>query len=173
MPQKEYDEQIKKIKSFLNGDITSVKQDLTTKMEKASENLEFERAAEIRDQLKYIEETVEKQKIISNDNTQRDIFNYYVDKSWISIQIFFLRQAKLLRRETRMFPLTDAADPEDAFTSFIVQFYGQKNRILPKEILIPSGFDDDTLAEVLNVAVRTPQRGQKNHYLIWLKIMPN
>lgn len=173
MPQKEYDEQIKKIKSFLNGDIAEVKQDLTAKMEKASEQLEFERAAEIRDQLKYIEETVEKQKIISNDNTQRDIFNYYVDKSWISIQIFFLRQAKLLRRETRMFPLTDTTDPEDAFTSFIVQFYGQRNRVLPKEVLVPTGLDNDTLAEVLKVPVRTPQRGQKKHCLIWLKIMPS
>lgn len=73
----------------MNGDIASVKQSLTEKMAQAASNLEFERAAEIRDQLKYIEETVEKQKIISNDNTQRDIFNYYVDKSWISVQIFF------------------------------------------------------------------------------------
>lgn len=165
VPQKEYEEQIKKIKSFLNGDIASVKQSLTEKMAQAASNLEFERAAEIRDQLKYIEETVEKQKIISNDNTQRDIFNYYVDKSWISVQIFFLRQAKLLRRETRMFPLTDATDPEDAFTSFIVQFYGQRNRVLPKEILIPEGFDNATLAEVLKVPVRTPQRGQKRSLL--------
>lgn len=165
VPQKEYEEQIKKIKSFLNGDIASVKQSLTEKMAQAASNLEFERAAEIRDQLKYIEETVEKQKIISNDNTQRDIFNYYVDKSWISVQIFFLRQAKLLRRETRMFPLTDATDPEDAFTSFIVQFYEQRNRVLPKEILIPEGFDNATLAEVLKVPVRTPQRGQKKSLL--------
>lgn len=88
VPKSEYDAQIKKIKSFLNGDIASVKQELTEKMMSASENLEFERAGEIRDQLKYIEETVEKQKIISNDGTQRDIFNFYVDKSWISIQIF-------------------------------------------------------------------------------------
>lgn len=63
VPQKEYEEQIKKIKSFLNGDIASVKQSLTEKMAQAASNLEFERAAEIRDQLKYIEETVEKQKL--------------------------------------------------------------------------------------------------------------
>ena len=110
-------------------------------MTSASKNLEFERAAEIRDQLNYIEETVEKQKIISNDNTQRDIFNFYVDKSWIAIQIFFLRQAKLLRSETRMYPLTDTNDPEDTFASFVVQFYGQKNRILPKEVLVPAKID--------------------------------
>ena len=165
VPKSEYDAQIKKIKSFLNGDIATVKQELTNKMMTASENLEFERAGEIRDQLKYIEETVEKQKIISNDGTQRDIFNFYVDKSWISIQIFFLRQAKLLRRETRMFPLTDTSDPEDAFISFIVQFYGQKNHVLPKEVLVPEGLDNESLAEVLKVAVRTPKRGQKKSLL--------
>lgn len=165
IPETTYDKQIKKIKRFLNGDIAAVKKDLTKKMEAASQDLEFERAAEYRDQLHYIEETVEKQKIISNDSTQRDIFNFYVDKSWISIQIFFLRQAKLLRRETRMFPLTDANDPESEFSSFIVQFYGQRNRVLPKEILVPKGLDNDSLAELLNVKVRTPVRGQKKALL--------
>lgn len=161
VPKSTYDAQIRKIKRFLNGDIAQVKQDLTEKMTQASMDLEFERAAEIRDQLKYIEQTVEKQKIISNDHTQRDIFNFYVDKSWISIQIFFLRQAKLLRRETRLFPLTDTNDPQDAFVSFIAQFYGQRNRVLPKEVLVPVGIDNESLSEVLKVPVRTPQRGQK------------
>ena len=165
VPKCEYDEQIKKIKKFLNGDINWVRQDLNQKMEQAAGKLEFERAGEIRDQLKYIEETVEKQKIISNDNTQRDIFNFYVDKSWISIQIFFLRQAKLLRRETKMFPLTDVTDPEDEFASFIAQFYQQRNRVLPKEVLVPSGIDNEALSEVLHVPVRTPKRGQKKSLL--------
>ncbi|WP_301050091.1 excinuclease ABC subunit UvrC [Lactobacillus intestinalis] len=169
VPKEVYDEQIQKIKRFLNGDIASVKQDLIQKMQEASINLEFERAAEIRDQLKYIEETVEKQKIISNDSTQRDIFNFYVDKSWISIQIFFFRQAKLLRRETRMFALTDENDPEDEFASFIAQFYNQKNRVLPKEILVPEGLDNEGLAEILGVKVRTPKRGQKRELLTMAK----
>lgn len=169
VPKEVYDEQIQKIKHFLNGDIASVKQDLIQKMQEASTNLEFERAAEIRDQLKYIEETVEKQKIISNDSTQRDIFNFYVDKSWISIQIFFFRQAKLLRRETRMFALTDENDPEDEFASFIAQFYNQKNRVLPKEILVPEGLDNEGLAEILGVKVRTPKRGQKRELLTMAK----
>lgn len=165
VPKSTYDAQIRKIKRFLNGDIAQVKQDLTEKMTQASMDLEFERAAEIRNQLKYIEQTVEKQKIISNDHTQRDIFNFYVDKSWISIQIFFLRQAKLLRRETRLFPLTDTNDPQDAFVSFIAQFYGQRNRVLPKEVLVPAGIDNESLSEVLKAPVRTPQRGQKKALL--------
>lgn len=165
VPKEEYDAQIKKIKRFLNGDIAPAKKELTEKMQEASENLEFERAAEIRDQLNYIEQTVEKQKIISHDNTQRDIFNFYVDKSWISIQIFFIRQAKLLRRETKLFPLTDIGNPSEEFMSFIAQFYGQKNHVLPKEVLVPAGTDVDALSEVLKVPVRIPQRGQKRDLL--------
>ena len=165
VPKEEYDAQIKKIKRFLNGDIAPAKKELTEKMQEASENLEFERAAEIRDQLNYIEQTVEKQKIISHDNTQRDIFNFYVDKSWISIQIFFIRQAKLLRRETKLFPLTDLGNPSEEFMSFIAQFYGQKNHVLPKEVLVPAGTDVDALSEVLKVPVRIPQRGQKRDLL--------
>ena len=161
VPKEEYDEQIKKIKSFLNGDIQEVKKDLTQKMTEAASQMEFERAAELRDQLKYIEETVEKQKIISNDHTQRDIFNYYVDHSWISIQVFFLRQAKLLRRESYMFPLTDVTDPEDEMMSFIAQFYNQRNRVKPREVLVPKDLDPDTLAEAIGIPVRVPQRGQK------------
>ncbi|CCK85577.1 UvrABC system protein C [Lactobacillus equicursoris DSM 19284 = JCM 14600 = CIP 110162] len=161
VPKEEYDEQIKKIKRFLNGDIQEVKKDLTQKMTEAASQMEFERAAELRDQLKYIEETVEKQKIISNDHTQRDIFNYYVDHSWISIQVFFLRQAKLLRRESYMFPLTDVTDPEDEMMSFIAQFYNQRNRVKPREVLVPKDLDPDTLAEAIGIPVRVPQRGQK------------
>lgn len=161
----EYDQQIKKIKSFLNGDISWVKKDLTDQMMQASEKMEFERAGDIRDQLKYIEETVEKQKIISNDSTQRDIFNFYAEKSWISIQIFFLRQAKLLRRETKILPLTESNAPEDEFMSFIVQFYQQKNHVLPKEVLVPEKIDLDSLSDVLGITVKAPKRGQKRDLL--------
>ena len=64
-----------------------------------------------------------------------------------------------------MFPLTDTNEPQDAFVSFIAQFYGQRNRVLPKEVLVPAGIDNEALAEVLGVTVRTPQRGQKRALL--------
>ena len=80
VPKAEYTAQIRRIKRFLNGDITKAKQELTVMMDTASKQLKFERAAELRDQIRYIEQTVEKQKIISNDHTQRDIFKFYVDK---------------------------------------------------------------------------------------------
>lgn len=163
VPQSEYEKQIKKIKSFLNGNVSKIKKELEQKMKTASENLEFERAAEIRDQIYYVEMTVEKQKIISNDNTPRDLFAFYMNKGWLSLQIFSIRQARLMKREKRLFPCIDT--PEAELESFILQFYNQKNRILPKEILVPSGMDKETLSEILGIPVKTPQRGQKRDLL--------
>ena len=159
VPREDYDAQIKKIKSFLNGNTASVKKQLLAKMKQASADLEFERAAEIRDQLHYIEVTVEKQKIITNDKTPRDLFNFYLDKGWLSIQVFFIRQTRLMKREKRLFPVVDTAAEE--MTSFILQFYNRKNNILPKEILLPAGLPNHEISEILGVPVRTPQRGEK------------
>ncbi|UQS86480.1 excinuclease ABC subunit UvrC [Nicoliella spurrieriana] len=163
VPKATYDSQIKKIKSFLNGNVSVAKKTITKKMHQAANNLEFERAADLRDQLKYIEVTVEKQKIISKDTTPRDIFNFYFNKGWISIQVFFIRQARLMKRIKRVFPVVNSAEEE--MTSFIVQFYQQRDQPLPKEILVPSVLPKDVLSKVLDVSVRTPQRGQKRDLL--------
>lgn len=163
VPVEAYERNIRKIKSFLNGNVLQIKRELTAKMNDAAAKLEFERAAEIRDQIRYVEMTVEKQKIISNDNTPRDLFNFFMDKGWLSIQVFFIRQARLIKREKRLFPCVDL--PEEELASFILQFYNQKNRILPKEILVPPGIDKKVLNEILGVSVKTPKRGQKRDLL--------
>lgn len=159
VPREEYEKQIKRIKSFLNGNTGQVKRHLKKQMEAAASKMEYERAAEIRDQIHYIEVTVEKQKIISSDETPRDLFNYYIDKGWLSIQIFFIRQARLMKREKRLFPIVDTAVEE--MTSFILQFYNRKNNLHPREILLPKGLPNKEISEILGVPVRTPQRGEK------------
>ncbi|MDA5458581.1 Excinuclease ABC subunit C [Weissella confusa] len=163
VPFTEYLDQIKKIQRFLDGDTREVTKVLQGKMADAAEKLEFERAADLRDQLKFIETTVEKQKIISKDGTPRDLFNFYMDKGWLSVQVFFIRQARLMKREKRTFAIVDS--PEEELTSFILQFYNRKNAVLPKEILVPAGVDKQIISEVLNVPVRTPQRGEKRDLL--------
>lgn len=163
VPFTEYLDQIKKIQRFLDGDTKEVTKVLQGKMADAAEKLEFERAADLRDQLKFIETTVEKQKIISKDGTPRDLFNFYMDKGWLSVQVFFIRQARLMKREKRTFAIVDSAEEE--LTSFILQFYNRKNAVLPKEILVPAGVDKQIISEVLNVPVRTPQRGEKRDLL--------
>ncbi|GAA3604449.1 excinuclease ABC subunit UvrC [Secundilactobacillus similis DSM 23365 = JCM 2765] len=163
VPEATYKRQIEHIKSFLNGNVATVKRHLNQQMTEAAEKLEFERAAEIRDQMHYIEVTVEKQKIISTDRTPRDIFNFYLDKGWLSVQVFFIRQARLIKREKRLFPIVNS-DVEE-MTSFIIQFYNRKNSVLPKEILVPDSLPKDILEEMLPVPVRTPQRGEKRALL--------
>lgn len=164
VPASEYEKQIRHIKSFLNGNVAAAKKMLTKRMNEAADQMEYERAAEIRDQIKYIEMTVEKQKIISNDNTPRDIFNYYLDKGWLSIQIFFIRQSRLIKREKRLFPIIN--DAEEEMVSFIAQFYQQKNQILPKEILVPKSLPTDLISQLAdNTPVRTPVRGTKRDLL--------
>ena len=163
VPPAEYAAQIKRIKSFLNGNTANVKKHLLARMNKAASDLEYERAAEIRDQLHYIEVTVEKQKIISNDKTPRDLFNFYMDKGWLSIQIFFIRQARLMKREKQLFPIVDTAVEE--MTSFILQFYNRRNNILPRELLLPAGLPNKEISEILGIPVRTPERGEKRDLL--------
>ncbi|MCM0583197.1 excinuclease ABC subunit UvrC [Weissella diestrammenae] len=164
VPVAEYQAQIKRIQRFLDGDTKEVAKILNQKMSQAAENLEFERAADIRDQLKFITETVEKQKIISKDGTPRDLFNFYMDKGWLSVQVFFIRQARLLKREKRVFAVVD--DALEELTTFILQFYNRRNAVLPKEILVPRGVDAETISAVLNVPVRVPQRGEKKELMV-------
>ncbi|WP_342505351.1 excinuclease ABC subunit UvrC [Sporosarcina sp. FSL K6-2383] len=157
--QEVYKEMVDDISRFLNGGYKSVKKELTEKMSAAAENLEFERAKEYRDQITNIEAVMEKQVMTMNDFTDRDIFGYSVDKGWMCVQVFFVRQGKLIERDVSLFPLYQ--EPEDELLTFIGQFYGKSEHLLPKEILLPQGIDSELVRELLNVHVLIPQRGKK------------
>ncbi|MGX7393699.1 excinuclease ABC subunit UvrC [Carnobacterium mobile] len=163
VPVEEYKTQIENIKRFLNGDVKEVKKELRAKMMQAAAEQVYERAAEYRDQIHYIETTVERQNIITNDYTTRDVFSFYMNKGWISIQVFFIRQATLIKREATIFPCYDS--PEEELASYIVQFYQEENHLLPKEILVPQEVETTVLAEVLGIAVKIPVRGRKKDML--------
>jgi excinuclease ABC subunit C len=121
--------------------------------------LQFERAAEYRDQINYIEQTVEPQNIMSKQYNDRDVFAFYFDKGWISIQVFLLRQFSIIKRDSALFPVY--SDPEEELTSYIAQFYQEANHTKPKEILVPGNLDNDLIAETVEVKVSTPKRGDK------------
>lgn len=159
----QYKEMTQEIVKFLNGGYVDIKKSLVKKMEDAAENLEFERAKEYRDHIAHIDATMEKQKMISTDFTDRDVFGFAVDKGWMCVQVFFVRQGKLIERDVSMFPLFD--EPEEEFLTFLGQFYNQENHIKPKEVLLPSSIDLELASELLNVKVLQPQRGQKKDLL--------
>lgn len=161
--QEEYDVQIQKIRRFFNGNTREIQDDLTNKMLKASEHLDFEKAADYRDQLSYIQTTVEKQNIMSTDYDQMDVFGYTLDRGWLSIQVFMLRQGSILKREAAIFP--SYTSPEDEVSTFIAHFYFEQEHLMPRTILVPTDIDRETLEAVLNVDVVTPIRGRRKSML--------
>ncbi|WP_167629481.1 excinuclease ABC subunit UvrC [Listeria valentina] len=148
------------IVSFLNGGYKDVKRELNEKMEEAASEMEFEKAAEFRDQINAIETTLEKQKMTMNDFVDRDVFGYAIDKGWMCVQVFFIRQGKLIEREVSQFPFYNDADED--FLTFIGQFYQKANHIPPKEIFLPNDVDDEAVAALLpDTKILVPARGKK------------
>ncbi|MBU8905105.1 excinuclease ABC subunit UvrC [Desertibacillus haloalkaliphilus] len=144
---------------FLNNGHQQVKQELTEKMNSASEQLDFERAKEFRDLIKHIEAVMEKQKMTISDQIDRDVFAYSYDKGWMCVQVFFIRQGKLIERDVSIFPFYGEASED--FLTYIGQFYLKKEHMKPKEILVPSGTDQELVAQLLEVKVFEPKRGKK------------
>ncbi|MBM7584884.1 excinuclease ABC subunit C [Bacillus pakistanensis] len=154
-----YKEMTDQIASFLNGGYKEIKKELTEKMKEAAESLEFERAKELRDQIQHIEATMEKQKMTMTDFTDRDIFGYAFDKGWMCVQVFFVRQGKLIERDVSMFPIYD--QPEEEFLTFIGQFYSKANHFKPKEIYLPEKVNSELVFGLLQTKVYQPQKGRK------------
>ncbi|AWE08255.1 excinuclease ABC subunit C [Lysinibacillus sp. 2017] len=157
--KKVYDEMIEEISKFLNGGVEDVKRQLEAKMLDAAEKLEFERAKEFRDLMTHIDSIMQKQKIITDDLSNRDVFGYAVEKGWMCVQVFFVRQGKLIERDVSVFPIYD--EPEQEFLTFVGHFYNEPNHLLPKEIFIPQGIDENILQKLLNIKIVIPKRGQK------------
>lgn len=163
--KKEYQEQINRIKRFFNGDVAEIKETLKSKMLQASEKLDFESAADYRDQLDYIETTLEKQSIMSQEYDNMDVFAYYFDKAWIAIQVFMLRQGSILKSKADIFPLYGDKNPEEEATTYIARFYQEEKHLMPRAVIVPSDIDHEILQEIFQVPVQTPLRGKKRRLL--------
>ena len=96
---------------------------------------------------------------MSADQTVRDVFGYSVNKGWMCIQVFFIRQGNLIEREATMFPLQQT--PEEEFYTFIGQFYQLNQHFLPREVHVPSNLDTTMIGSVVDTKILSPQRGQK------------
>ncbi|MCR0377690.1 excinuclease ABC subunit UvrC [[Clostridium] innocuum] len=152
-----YADMVSGIQKFMRGDVREMLDTLHREMEQASEELLFEKAQEKLSLIHAIEHVTAKQQIDFKDRKDRDVFGYYVDKGYISIQGFFLRGGKLLERTLSIEPLYE--NEADAFVSFILQYYA--NNPLPQEILIPKEYDITHLEEILDTKILQPLRGDK------------
>lgn len=165
--QQENERIVEEICKFLDGGHEAMKTQLTEKMMQAAEEMEFERAKELRDQIRNIEAVMEKQKVTFTDTVDRDIIGFAVEKGWMCIQVFYMRKGKMIQRDTSMFPYY--GDETEDFMSFAAQFYYDKQQALPKEILLPEQSEPELLSEWLHVKVATPKRGKK-HELVLMAI---
>lgn len=164
VPEEETKKMIDGITRFLNGGYEDVKVALQEKMQQAAEQLNFEKAKEYRDQILHIEKVMEKQKIFLNNQVDCDIFGFAYDKGWMCVQVFFIRQGKVIERDVSLFPFYN--DPEEDFLTFIASFYLQKHHPIPKEIYIPQSLDIDLITELLKEAkVFQPRSGKKKELI--------
>ncbi|MDU4697961.1 MULTISPECIES: excinuclease ABC subunit UvrC [Paenibacillus] len=163
-----YESMTQEITSFLSGGHEEIKKELQRKMHEAAEELQFERAKELRDQIINIDALMEKQKITVTDAKDRDVFGYAVDKGWMCVQILYMRQGKMIERHASVFPFY--GDAYGDFMSYVTQYYSD-NPALPQEILLPEKPEDQeeagaldaptALQEWLGVKTLVPQRGLK------------
>ncbi|MBY0220140.1 excinuclease ABC subunit UvrC [Paenibacillus illinoisensis] len=132
--KEQYDQISHEIGSFLSGGHEEIKKDLQRKMQEAAEDLYFERAKELRDQVIAIDAMMEKQKITMADARDRDVFGFAIDKGWMCVQILYMRQGKMIERHVSTFPFYGEAYSD--FMSYVTQYYSD-NPALPQEILLP------------------------------------
>jgi excinuclease ABC subunit C len=143
---------------FLKGDHTIISTKIKEEMLKESENLNYEKAKELKELYDYINITLARQKVEVDDNIDRDIFGYFEDKGMLSIQVLFIRGGKIVGRHSKITPIIDEVN--DELNRYIVSFY-EKGVLKPKEILVPSVVDSNIIESVLEVKVKSPQKGLK------------
>ena len=151
------------VSDFLKGQDDKIIDDLKGKMAKAAQSMEFERAAEYRDLIQAIGTLRTKQRVMSKDLQNRDVFGYYVDKGWMCVQVFFVRQGKLIERDVNLFPYYN--DPDEDFLTYVGQFYQEKSHLVPNEVLIPQDIDEEAVKALVDTKILKPRRGEKKQLI--------
>lgn len=154
----EMEQMRKEIITFLKGDYEIITKKIEKEMLEQSEKMNYEKALELKELSDYIKVTLAKQKVEIREQIDIDIFGYYVNKGYLSIQIFFIRGGKIVERHSKIIPLIDEVDAE--LTRYIVDVY-QNNFLLPKEILVPDIVDAELISNYYSISCRVPIRGEK------------
>ncbi len=155
--QASYRQMIDDLCKFLEGRTDPILSRLKTEMEQASEDLRFEKAAAIRDQIQAIEQVVERQKVFSSEQNDTDVIAMARADGEACVQVFFIRSGKLIGRE--YFVLEGAADEPDSdvISQFIKQFYAEAASI-PSQVLLPNEVEE---AQIIQQWLRNYRAGYK------------
>lgn len=166
----EYRKIVEEIIDLLSGKDAKIIKDLRSQMDEAAENLEFERAASLRDKINSIEKVRERQKIITGTFEDEDFINIYSDEKDNCAQIFFVREGKVMGREHFILEDTAGEDKGEVISGFIKEFYGG-TPFIPKSIYVSSVEDSELLEEWLTakrgskVWIKIPKKGEKKQFL--------
>ena len=155
--EEEIESMKKEVITFLKGDSTKVVEKINNEMEKASLQMNYERAIELREMLNDIDTTLKKQKIDLNNNESFDLVNYYLDKNYLSIEIFFIRDGLLFGRHNEIIQVVN--DPIEDVEEYLIKFY-DKGVIIPKSLYVPNDIDDELLSNYFDIKVFKPQKGK-------------
>ena len=147
--------------SFLKGNDTIIKNKILEKIAYHSEHMNYELALELKNELDYMSMILSRQKVELNDLVDRDVINYYVDKGYISINVFFIRHGKLLGSKNEIFPIMD--EYKEEIENFIGIYY-TKNEI-PQEIIVNEELNIEALSEAIGTKVSTITKGKKKNLL--------
>lgn len=150
-------EMVKEIISFLNGNHEFITKRIRNEMDKASENMNYEKALELREMLNDIEITLKKQKIDLNIKEDFDVINYYNHNNYLTVVVFFIRNGILFGRNFETFEY--CGDVNDNIIEYLIKFY-ENNGISLKHLIVPKELNIDILQAYLNVKVTTPKRGK-------------
>jgi excinuclease ABC subunit C len=162
-----YRDMVAQVRLFIEGKNRDLVDMLKQRMEDASENMEYERAAELRDRISKIEGAFEKQKIISSGFENQDVIGMASEGGHCDIQVLFIRNGMLLGRKDFYISDVHGMSDEDVLGDFFHQFYA-KEMIVPAEVLLPLDMPDREVLETwltgkreARVEVAVPQRGRK------------
>ena len=165
--EEEYQAQVKKALDFLNGSYQDTLKDLGEKMQAAAENLEFEEAARYRDLYNSVKSVAQKQKITDSDGEDKDIIALAKDESDAVVQVFFVRDGKLIGREHFYMTHVAGYDKAQILLDFVKQFYAGTPYI-PKELMLQEQIEDLEILEKWlstrkgsRVYLRVPRKGYK------------
>lgn len=149
------------ILAFLKGNGDILKNKILEKIESYSKDLNFEMALELKKELDYISIILDKQKMELHDYINRDCIGYYFDKGYLSVQILFLRNGRMVGGHTDVFPIV--SDFNDELDYYIMNFYSKHE--IPKEILCTSDINTSVLKNIIATNFVIPQKGQKKNLL--------
>jgi excinuclease ABC subunit C len=173
--KEDYERAVKDVALFLKGRNDELLNNLNKKMNESSENLRFEDAARIRDQISAIEMTMEKQNIISTSLEDHDVIAVYRDNGRVNIQLLFIRGGKIIGDKNLIFTYIEGIDDAEILSSFVRQYYSG-DVFIPDEIILETEIDErnivkDWLSEKKGrkVDIIAPERGRKRELVLMAK----